>query len=265
MNALFDLSGKKVLVVGGGGLGARQAAGLASFGADIAVADLQVDRADQIRDEVESFGRSFHSYAIDITREDAVMALVESVQVDLGGIDILLNSAGMTKRGPSEFYEEALWDSILAVNLTGTLLVTHAVSAVMIRQKAGNIINMGSIFSGVGLPESPAYCMSKGAVASLTRTLAVEWAPHGIRVNAILPCWFDTQMGRVVADREKFYQGREDAPSVETLQRQTVGRIPLARLGRPEEIVGATVFLASGASSMVTGHLLAVDGGFLAR
>jgi NAD(P)-dependent dehydrogenase (short-subunit alcohol dehydrogenase family) len=186
-----------------------------------------------------------------------------NVVKEFGRIDILLNSAGVTRRYPSEEFDEQQFDRIIDINLNGLFYACQAVGKVMIGQGGGRIINMGSIFSSTGLPESLAYSVSKGAVAQITRTLAVEWAAFGVAVNAVLPSWFETPLGNVVADRAQFYKGASKLPSAEQLRERTVGRVPLGRLGKPEEIVGATVFLASEASSMVTGHLLAVDGGFL--
>lgn len=259
-----DLTNQTALVVGGSGaLGRQQALGLARAGANIALADIAEDRLAEIHREIETLGRKVSSSAVDITDPSAVERLVDSIVAEFGGIDILVNSAGITRRSPSEEFDEALFDRIIAVNLNGLFFVTQAVGRQMIAKGGGRIINMGSIFGAVGLPESPAYSMSKGAVCQMTRTLAVEWAPHGIAVNAILPSWFETPMGNVVTDRNLFYKGAGKIPTSAELTERTIGRVPLARLGQPPEIIAATVFLAS--APMVTGHLLAVDGGFLAQ
>lgn len=262
----FSLHGKTALVIGAaGGLGREQAVGLARAGADVALADRNPDGLRATRSAIEALGRKAWEFPLDITVRDDVDAVVEAAGERGGRLDILVNSAGMTRRGASEDYDADLFERILDINLNGLFYACQSAGRRMIGNGGGRIINMGSIFSSAGIAESPAYAMSKGAVAQLTRALAVEWAPFGIAVNAILPSWFDTAMGNVVADREKFYAGRAAVPASSDLEARTTGRVPLRRLGRPPEIVGATVFLASPAASMVTGHLLAVDGGFLAQ
>jgi len=266
MKSLFDLTGKTALVFGAaGGLGRQQAIGLASAGAVVAVADQNAEGLGVTESEISVNGGSGKSFPVDITNFQAVESVVDAVVGSFGKIDILVNSAGMTRRSPSEEYDADLFDRILNVNLDGIFFACQAVGKHMIRQQSGRIINAGSIFGVVGIPESPAYAASKGAVTQLTRALAVEWAEHGIAVNGLLPSWFETPMGNVVADRKNFYRGASRLPSPEELAERTTGRVPFKRLGQPWEIIGATLFLASEASSMVTGHLLAVDGGFLAQ
>ncbi len=266
MIAEFDLSRRTALVIGAaGGLGREQALGLARAGADVAIADLNQSGLQATSLAIKAVGREVDVFPLDITVPGEVRAVVDAVEKRFGKIDILVNSAGMTRRGASEDYDQGLFERILDINLNGMFYACQNVGRLMIKRGGGRIINMGSIFSSAGIAESPAYAMSKGAVAQLTKTLAIEWAPYGIAVNAILPSWFDTAMGNVVADREKFYAGTAEVPSSADLAARTTGRVPLRRLGKPPEIVGATVFLASNAASMVTGHLLAVDGGFLAQ
>jgi gluconate 5-dehydrogenase/2-deoxy-D-gluconate 3-dehydrogenase len=265
MKGLFDLTGKTALVIGAGGLGEPQAIGLAEAGADVALADVNKERMEATKAEIAKRGRKVITFPVDITDAANVKLLVSDVVAQFGRIDILLNSAGITRRYPSEEYDEEMFDRIIDINLNGLFYACREVGKVMIEQGGGRIINMGSIFSAVGLPESLAYSTSKGAVSQLTRALAVEWAEHGIAVNGIMPSWFETPMGNVVADRASFYKGASKLPSPEELQERTTGRVPMRRLGLPREIVGATVFLASDAASMVTGHMLAVDGGFLAQ
>jgi 2-dehydro-3-deoxy-D-gluconate 5-dehydrogenase len=170
-----------------------------------------------------------------------------------GRLDVLVNCAGITLRQPAVDFSEEQWDRIIAVNLKGTWLCCQAAGRVMIAQGHGRIINMASIGGLVGLPMSVAYCASKGAVVQLTRTLAVEWAPFGVTVNAIAPCTFETPMVQRVIDAEEAYRER------------VIARIPLGRMGKPEEIVGTVLYLASPASSMMTGHVLALDGGYTAQ
>lgn len=257
----FSLSGRTALVIGAAGdLGRHQALGLARAGANVALADLNGESLDSLQLEIKRLGRKACHYVLDVTDPAAVNQTVAAVAGEFREIHILVNSAGITRRGASEDYDQELFERILDINLNGTFYACQSVGKIMIQQGGGRIINMGSIFSAVGILESPAYAMSKGAVGQLTRALAVEWAPHHIAVNAILPSWFDTQMGKV---DPSFYKGAAKAPSQEELKKRTIGRVPLKRLGKPQEIVGATVFLASDAASMVTGHSLAVDGGFL--
>ena len=262
----FDLTGKTALVIGaGGGLGREQAVGLARAGADVAIADLNQDALRSTQAAIVAVGRRVQAFGLDITAAAEVDGVVEAAESRLGPLHILVNSAGMTRRGASEDYDAELFERILDTNLNGVFYACQSAGRRMMKTGGGRIINMGSIFSSVGLAESAAYSMSKGAVAQLTRALAIEWAPFGIAVNAILPSWFDTAMGNVVTDREKFYAQNSDIPSSADLAARTTGRVPMRRVGKPPEIVGATVFLASAAASMVTGHLLAVDGGFLAQ
>lgn len=257
----FDLSGRTALVIGAAGdLGRHQALGLARAGADVALAGLNTEGLSALQLEIKKLGREACHYALDVTDPEAVEQTIAAVASDFGKVNILVNSAGITRRGASEDYDQELFERILDINLNGTFYACQAVGRIMIPQGGGRIINMGSIFSACGIAESPAYAMSKGAVGQLTRALAVEWAPHQIAVNSILPSWFDTQMGKV---DPSFYKGAAKAPSQEELKKRTIGRVPMQRLGNPHEIVGATVFLASDAASMVTGHSLAVDGGFL--
>jgi len=165
----------------------------------------------------------------------------------------LVNCHGVTKRTPSLDFLEADWDRIVDVNLKGTFLCCQSVGRVMIQQGRGSIVNLASIGGLVGLPTSVAYCASKGGVVQLTRTLGVEWAPLGVRVNAIAPSSFNTPMVRRVLEAEPEYRER------------VVSKIPIGRIAEAEEIVGSVIYLASAASSMVTGTILSVDGGYTAQ
>ena len=252
--AIFRLDGKVSLITGGGGgLGVAMGRALAGAGSAVALADVIVDKAEAAATAIRGEGGKASAYALDVTSRTDVDRVTEAVVRDLGRIDILVNSAGITKRLPAETFDEEGWDQILAVNLKGTFLCCQAVARHMIqRGGGGKIINLASIAGVVGLPGTVAYCASKGGVVQVTRTLALEWVRHGIQVNAIAPSWFDTDMGGKIV--------RADPD----LWKKTVATVPVGRLGEPDELATATLFLASSASGMVTGQILGVDGGFLA-
>ena len=249
----FDLHGKVALVTGGcGGLGSSICAALAEAGADVIVADITLAGVDQITARVEAMGRRSLAVEVDVTQSDSVQGLVDAVCAEFGRIDILVNSHGVTRRMPSAEFTEQDWDHVIEVNLKGVFLTCQRVGRVMLAQRRGSIINFSSIGGLVGLPHSIAYCASKGGVILLTRSLGVEWAPLGVRVNAIAPSPFDTPMVRGAMKAEPEYRQR------------VVDKVPIGRVAAPEEIVGAVLFLASEAASMVTGSVLPVDGGYTA-
>jgi gluconate 5-dehydrogenase len=249
---LLDLGGRTVVVTGaGGGLGRALALGLAAAGAAVAVTDVDAARARDVADAVAAAGGRALAARLDVTDAVEVEAVMDAVTAGLGPIDGLLNAAGVTRRGPAVDFPRAEWERVLAVNLTGTFLCCQAAGRRMLARGRGAIVNISSIAGRIGLPGTIAYIASKGGVVMLTRGLAVEWAAQGVRVNAIAPSWFATDMGHLI-DREPGYRDR------------VLRRVPLGRMGRPEELVGAAVFLLSDAASMVTGHVLAVDGGVLA-
>ncbi len=251
---LFDLHGQVALVTGGvGGLGRPIAVGLAAAGATVAVADLVLDQADSVLTEIAATGQKGLALPLDVTSTASIQAVVDQLLADYGRIDILINCHGVTKRTASVDFLETDWDRIIAVNLKGTFLCCQTVGRVMIQQGHGSIINLASIGGVVGLPTSVAYCASKGGVVQLTRTLGVEWAPLGVRVNAIAPSSFNTPMVRRVLDAEPEYRER------------VVSKIPIGRIAEPNEIVGSVIYLASAASSMVTGAVISVDGGYTAQ
>jgi NAD(P)-dependent dehydrogenase (short-subunit alcohol dehydrogenase family) len=252
MAGTVALAGRTVLLTGGGGgLGSAMAMGLAKAGAAVAVTDIDADRARGVARAVEAAGGRAVTERLDVTDPEDVERVVEAVALALGPIDGLVNAAGITRRGPAADFPRADWDRVLAVNLTGTFLCCQAAGRRMVARGRSAIVNLASIAGHIGLPGTIAYIAAKGGVVMLTRGLAVEWAPHGVRVNALAPSWFATDMGNLI-DREPEYRDR------------VLRRVPLGRMGRPEELIGATVFLLSDAASMVTGHVLAVDGGVLA-
>jgi NAD(P)-dependent dehydrogenase (short-subunit alcohol dehydrogenase family) len=253
-NAGFTLDGDVALVVGAaGGLGAAIAHGLAHAGARVMLADLNVDGLQRLAAEIEADSGQAQFQPLDVTVAAEVNAAIDRTVQTWGRLDTLVNCAGITRRQPAVEFTEAEWDRIIAVNLKGTWLCCQAAGRVMIEQRRGRIINFASIGGLVGLPMSVAYCASKGGVVQLTRTLAVEWAPFGITVNAIAPCTFETPMVQRVLDAEAAYRER------------VISRIPLGRIGQPEEVVGTVLYLATPASAMMTGHVIALDGGYTAQ
>jgi NAD(P)-dependent dehydrogenase (short-subunit alcohol dehydrogenase family) len=251
---LFNLTGQVALVTGGlGGLGRSIAAGLAAAGATVAVADLTLDGADAVLAEIAATGQRGLALPLDVTNAGSVQTVTGRLMSEFSRIDILVNCHGVTKRASALHFPEADWDHIIAVNLKGVFLCCQIVGRVMIQQGRGSIINLASIGGLVGLPTSVAYCASKGGVIQLTRTLGVEWAPLGVRVNAIAPSSFNTPMVQRVLDAEPEYRDR------------VVSKIPIGRIAEPGEIVGTVVYLASAAAGMVTGAILTLDGGYTAQ
>lgn len=252
MSRAQSLTPFTVLVVGGaGGLGSAMARGLAAAGAAVGVADLDAKRAGDVAETIRVSGGQASAVAVDVTDPASIAQMVDDVTVTLGPIEGLVNAAGITRRASAAKFSRQDWERILAVNLTGTFLCCQAVGARMIARRRGKIVNIASIAGQIGLPGTVAYSASKGGVIMVTRALAVEWAPFNVQVNAIAPSWFETAMGSLI-DLEPEYRDR------------AMRRVPAGRMGQPDELVGAALFLLSDASAMVTGHVLAVDGGTLA-
>jgi NAD(P)-dependent dehydrogenase (short-subunit alcohol dehydrogenase family) len=249
---LFRLDGQTAVVTGGaGGLGAAMARGLAEAGAAVAVADLDAGQAKVVADRIAKNGGRARAVAVDVADRSSVERMAEEVEAGLGAIDVLVNCAGITHRSPAAEFPEAAWHRVLAVNLTGVFWGCQVVGRRMLARGRGSIVNIASIAGQIGLTGTAAYAASKGGVVMLTRALAVEWAARGVRVNAIAPSWFESNIGDLI-HREPDYAER------------AMRRVPMGRMGTPDELIGAALYLASAASTMVTGHILAVDGGTLA-
>ncbi len=248
---LFDLNGKVAIFVGGGGgLGRTISLGLARAGANVIPVSRDKERNREAVEEIVALGRKSLLTSVDVTDEQDVKRLMDEVMAKFGHIDILINAAGKNYKKPALELTGEEWDDVLAVNLKGTFLACKAVGEKMIAQKSGKIINIASLGSHLGITRSAAYCASKGAVLQLTKVLAAEWAPYGINVNCISPGYFKTPL-------------TEKMLSVKETYDKIVNRTPMQRLGLPEDLVGATIFLCSDASNFVTGSTIAVDGGFL--
>lgn len=248
---LFDLTGKKAVVTGAGGsIGSTVALALAEYGADVALVDVRATSLPPVSAEIERGGRHVLSYAVDVTDRGQVQQMVDGVEAQFGGIDILINHAGLNIRKPALELSEPEWDHVLQVNLKGIFLVAQAVGRVMVRQGYGKIVNTASVSAVRGHRNLSAYAASKGGIQQLTKVLAHEWAEHGVNVNAIGPGYIQT--GQTAGFLHN-----------ETASRETVSKIPLGRVGQPEDLVGAFLFLVSPASDYVTGHTLFVEGGRL--
>lgn len=252
-NGLFDLTGKVVIVTGAGrGLGKSIALGLARHGADVVVLSRTLAQCQQTAKEIEALGRRALALQVDTSKKADAEAMVKRVVQGWGRVDGLVNNAGIDNIKPAVDYTEAEWDDILAINLKGYFLCAQAVGRQMITQRSGSIVMNSSIAGSIGVSLLVPYASSKGGVNQLARTLAVEWAPHNVRVNIFSPGYFENVM-----------QGAE-AIHDEAKERHIRARTPLGRRGRGEELVGPVVFLVSDASTYVTGHNLMVDGGWTA-
>jgi NAD(P)-dependent dehydrogenase (short-subunit alcohol dehydrogenase family) len=248
---LFDLTGKVAIVTGGGsGIGRQMAEGLAEAGAYLVLCARKAERCEQAAGELQRLGVRALGLGCDVRDPEQVQAVVGRAVEELGGVDVLVNNAGTVWGAAPEDTPIEGWQKVVDVNLTGVFLFSQAAGRVMIERGGGAIVNIASVAGLHGAPpefvNTIPYHATKGGVIAFTRDLAWKWAQHGIRVNAIAPGWFPSDMSKLVLDA----QGEE-----------LVRRIPLRRFGGPEDLKGAVVFLASPASAYVTGHTLVVDGG----
>jgi len=247
---LFDLSGRVAIVTGGSiGLGRQMAEGLAEMGAHVVLCARKRERCQQAAEELQQLGAKAIALACDVKSAASIQEMVDATVSQFGGIDILINNAGISWGAPVEEMRLEDWNKVIETNLTGTFLCAQAVGKVMIRRGRGKIINIASVAGLGGAPaELPAigYYASKGGVISFTRDLACKWAAHDIQVNAIAPGWFPTHMSNRALERHK---------------ELFLSHIPARRFGNEHDLKGAAVFLASDASNYVTGHVLVVDGG----
>lgn len=253
VRALFDLSGLVAVVTGGGkGIGKQLALSLATAGADVVVAGRTLQDVDVTASEINELGRQASAHALDVTDPESSKEMAKAVLAEFGRIDVLINCAGHVAVRAALDLTEAEWDVMTDTNLKGLFFCCQAVGRVMVERGQGKIINIASALGIVGLENRAAYSASKGGVIQLTRALAIEWAPHNICVNAIAPTTTMTgETKHLYADPAAYAEKSRD--------------IPLRRLGTPDDLVGAAVFLAGPASDFVTGHILVVDGGYTIR
>jgi gluconate 5-dehydrogenase len=246
---LFDLSSRVAIVTGTSrGLGQYMGRALARAGADLVITSRNIDSLTAFRQEIESLGRKALPLELDVRNHDSIRKMAEAAFLHYGRIDILVNNAGCNVRKPAVDVTWDDWNLVLDTNLRGAFFVAQAVARKMIQARYGRIINIGSVTCVAGYAGLGPYCASRGGVRQLTMSLADDWGPHGITVNCLAPGWFKTAQNQVLY---------EDKEWVEYL----CDRIPLKRAGRPDDLDGAVVFLASEASRYVTGQTLLVDGG----
>jgi gluconate 5-dehydrogenase len=249
LQQLFGLAGQVALVTGSSaGIGRALAGGLAGAGATVIVNGRHRDAVEAAAAAITATGGKAHASVFDVTDRGAVVTAVQRIEEDVGPIGILVNTAGMQRRGPLEDYPEETWDLLMRTNLDSVFFVGQAVAKKMIPRKRGKIINICSVQSELGRPNIAPYAASKGAVKMLTKGMAIDWGKHGIQVNGLGPGYFKTDLNKALVEDPAFSSW-------------LAGRTPSGRWGDVEELVGAAVFLASPSSSFVNGHILYVDGG----
>ena len=250
----FDLTGQVALVTGAArGLGQAISLALAHAGADVALGLRDVNTGGEVADQIGAMGRRALPLQMDVTHLDQIFRAVDATAAHFGKVDILVNNAGLAPENLAENVREDDFDLTLAVNLKGTFFASQAVGRLMIRQKSGRIINLSSQAGFAALPTESVYCMTKAAIAHLTKCLAVEWGKYNITVNAVAPTFIHTP-------------GTDGALANPEFRSDVIERIAaLHRIGEPMEVAGAIVFLASSAASLITGETILIDGGWTAR
>jgi len=247
-----DLTGRVAVVIGGtSGIGRALANGLAEAGADVIASGRRQNLCEELAAQIIGLGRQSLAMSVNIQDRASIDALRDAAVAKFGHVDILVNAAGQTFRKPTKDVEEAAWNQVMDVNLTGILRSCQSFYEPLVKSGHGRVVNIASLSSFVALHEVAAYCASKAACLSLTKSLAIEWAKDGVNVNAISPGVFPTELNASLLNGTE--RGRE-----------FIARTPMRRFGRTEELVGAAVLLASDAASFITGQSIAVDGGFLA-
>ena len=252
IHRLFGLSGDVALVTGSSaGIGLALAKGLAAAGARVVVNGRTGKKVEAVVEALRADGADAYAAPFDVTDSAEVRAAVERIEAEYGPIDVLVNNAGIQRRGALEDYPEATWRELMSANLDSVFFVSQAVARRMIARKRGRIVNIGSVQCELARPNIAPYTASKGGVKMLTKGMATDWGKHELRVNAIAPGYFRTELNKALVEDEAF-------------SAWLTGRTPMGRWGDVDELVGAAVFLASAASSFVNGHILYVDGGVTA-
>lgn len=253
MEDLFSLKGKVALVTGAAqGIGKAVALGFAQYGADIAAVDLNGERLQALKSEIDAMHRRCLVLQVDLADVGQIETMAQRIQKEMGRIDILANIAGVNVHKPAEEMTEKDWDFVQDINLKSLFFCCQAVGKVMLQQGSGRIINMASAFGEVGFGGRTAYASSKAGVSNLTKTLALEWTAKGVHVNALAPGPVWTEARHELFSNPEFYA-------------HLIKKVPINRTAKPAEMVGPAIFLASEASSYVTGETLLVDGGFCAQ
>ena len=253
---LFDLNGRVVIVTGGnGGIGRSLALGCASAGAAVAILGRNEEKNQRVLDELEEIGNPALALRVDLTQRDQHEPAMQEIERQLGPVGVLINNAGIVSLSGGILQESADdWDSVIETQLNAVFLFSKLAAKSMVESKVGKIINIGSMYSYFGSALIPSYSAAKGAIVQLTKSMAIELAPYNIQVNAIAPGWFETDMTLAVR-----------SPEMKQMNEEIIARTPAGRWGKPDELIGTALFLASHASNFVTGALIPVDGGYAIR